>query len=146
MKVNNRKEIKKRCFFSIILMVISLGYATAGFFVRNQPVLLFLFLPFSAVLLLISVRNLLRLRYFDYEHSGEVLTVKYYSLLSFGRILPALEVPKQKIVSHSIRKKRKTCYLNLLIKTGNGKDKKFRFRLTGLSREQIEKIRSSFKG
>ena len=146
MKVNNSKEIKKRCFFSITLLVIAFGYAAAGFFVRNQPVLLFLFLPFSAVLLIIAVRNLLRLRYFDYEHSGEVLTVKYYSLFTFGRILPALEIPKHKIISHSIRKKGKTHYLNLLIKTGNGKDKKFRFRLTGLSREQIEKIRSSFKG
>lgn len=129
-----------------MLMIIAFGYVVAGFFFQNQPVILFLFLFFSAVLLLIAVRNLLRLRYMDYEHSGEVLTVKYYSLFTFRRILPALEIPKQKIVSHCIRKKGKSHHLNLLVETRNGKDKKFCFRLTGFSKEQMEKMRSSFGG
>jgi len=143
MKANNKKRIERYRILYIFLIFITFITLTLIIFVRFQAVIFYSIFSLSIILILISLRNLFHLKYFDYEHSGEVLTIKYYSVFKFGEILPAVEVPKQKILTFSIEKKGKTQDLNLLIEARNGKGVKFSFRLTGFSKKQIEKIRNS---
>lgn len=143
MKTNNKKAIKTRFCFYAFVITISLSAIMLNFFIKFKAVNFYFVPAVSIILILIALRNLFRFKYFDYEHSGEVLTIKYYSAFTFGKILPALEIPKQKICSFSIEKKGKTDILNLVTEAMNGKNKKFSFRLKGLSIEQTGKIRNS---
>lgn len=140
MKTNNRKIIKQKYIFYILLIIAALAVIFVIFFLRIRLTSFYFYpiLVFTITVLLISVKNLFQLKYFDYEHSGEVVSIKYYSLFKTGKILPTIEVPRQKIISYCIQKKGKNEKLILSIKGRNEGNKKFGFRLIGISSKKIE--------
>lgn len=120
--------------------MISFGYV---FQVHKQYgwIGFFILLAF-AFLNLILFWKLLSVRYFDYEHSGEVISIKYYHPWKKGRVKPAIELPKNKLDSYDIQTKKGLQKLHLIVK-GSNRKLCFKYNLWNISEQQIKTISES---
>lgn len=147
MKIDNIQKTKVRVRILLFLIVIMFLLIVLGnlFQIHKRygwSGLILLFGSYCFVLILFW--RLISIRYFDYEHSGEVISIKYYHPWKKGRIIPAIELPKQKLDSYDIQTKKGLRKLHLIVNGSNGK-LSFKYNLWNISQQQIKTISESLK-
>ena len=90
------------------------------------------------------ILHLLSLKCFDYEHSGEVVSIKYFHPFHTKPLHPSLELPNRKIKSFAILKKSGKNKLVISVYGSRNKNYCFTYILRGLSQAQLNKISQSF--
>ena len=145
MKIDNKKKIKAKAVLLIVIITVSLISILFGAltkFHQKQPLGFLLAIPVA--LTICSVRQLFNLKYFDYEHSGEVISIKYCHPWKTGRITPAIELPQTKLASFDIKKSLSGKKLCLTV-NGSRNKMQFKYNLWELSSQQIGKIKQSLQ-
>lgn len=147
MKIDNKKNIRKRVRILVSLLVtliiLAAGFSVSRLYITND--LSYAAITFFVISIVFLFRNLLTLRYFDYEHSGEVISIKHYHPWEMGMIRPAIELPKYQIQSFDIDGKRSKSKLRLSVKGSKGKTFCYRCEIIDLSKDQIQKIKQSLQ-
>lgn len=90
------------------------------------------------------ILHLLSLKCFDYEHSGEVVSIKYFHPLHTKPLYPSLELPTSKIRSFAILKKNGKNQLVISVYGSRNKNYCFTYILRVLSQTQLNKLSQSF--
>ena len=139
MKISNEKQIKSRIFFLLTIIFFDLIGLGSLLFIINSDINV-LFITALVILLILTILMFLRLRYFIYENSGEVLSVKYFHPLKV-RPLPVLEIPQKKLISIKIKKIIFGKKIEINIATRSGK-KTFIYRVSGIKSRDIEAIKN----
>ncbi len=148
MKINNKKIIKSRikiiCFVLLIsvLICISLFYSLI---ISHKQGYSFWIIGFLGICFFYNLKILLALKYFDYEHSGEVISIKHYYTWQKGIVRPKVELPKYQLESFEIRKNRNVYKLCLYIKGSKGRTIPFYCNSINLTEEQIKNIHQSLQ-
>ncbi|KQT21920.1 hypothetical protein ASG31_00830 [Chryseobacterium sp. Leaf404] len=149
MKVDNKKKIKKKLrlltallLLSVTVIFILLIYA----FILTDNETLGLICIFTIIILtLYTAKNLLSLKYFEYEHSGEVISIKHYHFWKTGLIKPNIELPKYRLDSFNITENQDPCKLQLSIKASRGNEFCFKYNISNLTRNEVKKIKQSLE-
>lgn len=139
MKTSNQNNIKIIFYSYIALLLITVICLSGIFFIpRNDSTGNSIYLKsLFTILLLFLIIKTVSLKCFNYEHSGEVISIWYYHPIRRGRVLPSLEVPQNKVTSFNISEK---TYATQLFLTIHG-NKTFRFTLKGMPYKKIEDIK-----
>ena len=104
MKINNKNKIKTKAVLLILMIIASLSGVVFGIVTKFYQQSLGFLLLIPVALAAYSTCRLLNLKYFDYEHSGEVISIKYCHPWKTGRVTPAIELPQTKLASFDIKK------------------------------------------
>ena len=146
MKINNKKTVKAKAYRFAFVMITSatvLLFCYLTDFYKNET--LRWPLVFVVAILLYSVWQLSALKCFDYEHSGEVISIKYFRPWKMGIITPDMEVPKQKLACSVVKKdlfRKKLC---LTIRGSTDRKFLFQYNLSALSQKQIAYLEESLQ-
>ncbi|MDR3023057.1 hypothetical protein [Chryseobacterium sp.] len=99
MKINNKKKVINHMIFQLVVIGLLLGTIIAlRFFDYHLISMLFVFIT-----LLVLLYGKLKNRFiFEYENSGEILSIKSYQWLS-GCKKPSFEMPHRKILNIEIK-------------------------------------------
>lgn len=139
MKISNEKHIRIRMVF--LLAIIFTALAGLGFLIliinSHSNILITATL---GIVLVLAILMFLRLRYFIYENSGEVLSVKYYHPMK-TRPRPVLEIPQKKLLSIEIQKNIFGKKIRITIAARSGK-RAFQYRVSGMKRHEAEAIKN----
>lgn len=145
MKISNRSQIIRInrltvCFSIIIISLWSvyhfLEFKDNGFAVSS---LLWFLLFLNILVILFSIS---RQKVFEFESSGEVVTIKTYSWFSSRKpvVSPAFEMPCKKITKVSIRRLLFKQYVELYFRSDSGKRIKTTIDIRGATRIQIKHL------
>lgn len=93
---------------------------------------------FAAVLLILCYVVVKNRFVFEYENSGEVLSIKSYQWPSRGKKYPVFEMPQKKILDVKIRNILFQKYLIILFSNSSGKVLKMNVDITFCSAEQVK--------
>lgn len=134
--VNNAKEIQLRIIFINLILIIIVPMII--WFKENTMVLFALVLIFGSF-----VYRLFHLKYFQYENSGEVISIRYYHPF-MKKSRPNVEFPKNMVHNIILKNERFAKKIIFELKK-NGKDKtvRVRFCVQGLSAKQLQLVMKS---
>lgn len=147
MRINNIKKVKFILYLNatfLIITVIGIAFMFIINFHTLDKFLLYVRYVLIAILVFLTIR-ILTLKCFDYENSGEVVTIRYYHPFKIGRIDPCMEIPKNNLASFNIRKEKFFSRLCLTISGNRNKKIHLWYTLYGISKHQIKEIESSLK-
>lgn len=134
--VNNAKEIQLRIIFINLILIIIVPMII--WFKENTMVLFALVLIFGSF-----VYRLFHLKYFQYENSGEVISIRYYHPF-MKKSRPNVEFPKNMV--HNIILKNERFAKKIIFelkKSGKDKTVRVRFCIQGLSAKQLQLVMKS---
>ena len=134
--VNNAKEIQLRIIFINLILIIIVPMII--WFKENTMVLFALVLIFGGF-----VYRLFHLKYFQYENSGEVISIRYYHPF-MKKSRPNVEFPKNMV--HNIILKNERFAKKIIFelkKSGKDKTVRVRFCIQGLSAKQLQLVMKS---
>lgn len=134
--VNNAKEIQLRIIFINLILIIIVPMII--WFKENTMVLFALVLIFGSF-----VYRLFHLKYFQYENSGEVISIRYYHPF-MKKSRPNAEFPKNMV--HNIILKNERFAKKIIFelkKSGKDKTVRVRFCIQGLSAKQLQLVMKS---
>ena len=149
MKIDNKKKVNRRIKGLSLMLLASLILGSAVLFYHvklnggKQVILGFLLI--IALPVFYIANRLFSLKYFDYEHSGEVISIKHYHLWQSGIVRPVIELPRNHLESFDIEEKRNLYCLKLLIKNSRGKVFCFSCKIISLTKEEAKKIQQSLQ-
>jgi hypothetical protein len=118
MKINNKKRVNQYMTFQLIILALLLLTIT-----------IHLYLGYNSVLVILLVIGLLVLTYgrlknqfiFEYENSGQVISIKSYRWFSGGKKYQVFEMPQKKIVRIEIKERTFRKYLIILFSNSSGR-------------------------
>lgn len=94
MKIDNKKRVGY--FMTFQLVVLALLFLAISILMYLGYI--FVIGIFSLITLLILVYRLLKIQFvFEYENSGQVISIKNYHWLSVGKKIPSLKCRKKKL-------------------------------------------------
>lgn len=133
MKISNKKKVNSYMTFQLVTIAV-LVCTIVAFRYFNFHFLSLLFVFITLLLLLyVKIKN----RYiFEYENSGEVLSIKSYQWLAKGR-KPSFEMPRKKILNSKIKKGIFKNYLVIIFSGSSGKTVKVAIDITFCSESQV---------
>lgn len=118
MKISNKKRVSY--FMTVHLILVALLF----FIITSLMYLgyILMFGSFLLIALLALVYGLLKNQFvFEYENSGQVISIKNYQWLSMGKKFPVFEMPQKKIVRIEIKEQNFRKYLIILFSNSSGK-------------------------
>lgn len=137
MKINNKKKVSNYMTFqlvistSLFLIIISLGYF--GYHLFSGI--------FFLTALLVLIYGALKNRFiFEYENSGQVVSIKNYQWLSGGKKMPVFEMPQTKIIRIEIKERIFRKYLIILFSNSSGKVLKKSIDITFCNQNQTNQV------
>lgn len=136
MKTNNYKTV--RIYFIFLFTAAIMTIFWIYLWLGNFPLLLF---PFAILLLLLL--KIINLKYFSFENSGEVISIRYYNPI-FQTLKVHSEFPLNKI--HHIKMERlffKDVLVFGLKKEGTRKIIHLYYNTSGLSKKKLKAIKTS---
>ncbi|CAD0219115.1 hypothetical protein KYG33_05865 [Chryseobacterium sp. D764] len=133
MKINNKKKVIHHMIFQLLLIVFLLvTIITLRFLDYHLLPMLFIFITLLALLY-----GKLKNRFiFEYENSGEILSIKSYQWLSAGK-KPRFEMPHRKIVNIEIKEGILKKYLVILFLNSSGKVLRMDIDITFCNENQV---------
>ncbi|MBB6330653.1 hypothetical protein HNP24_001603 [Chryseobacterium sediminis] len=133
MKISNKKKVINHMIFQLVVIVLLLGtIITLRFFDYHLLSMLFIFIT-----LLILLYGKLKNRFiFEYENSGEILSIKSYQWLSAGK-KPRFEMPHSKILNIKIKEGILKKYLVILFSNSSGKVLRMDIDITFCNENQV---------
>ena len=140
-KINNKRAVTLRINSLLLsLIAITLSFILL-FLLRVQHKLLITILCISFLYFLALLINT---KFFEYENTGEVITIKYFSYIKKKKGDVSLEFPLNKINGHTIIKNH-LLYSRLYIEiiSANGKNILKSYTLQGMNNEKLKQIRQS---
>lgn len=95
MKINNKKRVNRYMAFRLIVLALLFLNITILMYLGY----IFVLVIFSVIALLIIVYGLLKNQFiFEYENSGQVISIKSYQWLSGGKKFLNFEMPQKKLL------------------------------------------------
>ncbi|WPO92841.1 hypothetical protein [Chryseobacterium sp. HR92] len=133
MKINNKKKVMNHMIFLLVVIVLLFGtIITLRFFGCHLLSILFVFIT-----LLVLLYGKLKNRFiFEYENSGEILSIKSYQWLS-GCKKPRFEMPHRKILNIEIKEGILKKYLVILFLSSSGKVLRMDIDITFCNENQV---------
>ncbi|MCW1961692.1 hypothetical protein [Chryseobacterium viscerum] len=133
MKINNKKKVMNHMIFLLVVIVLLFGtIITLRFFGYHLLSILFVFIT-----LLVLLYGKLKNRFiFEYENSGEILSIKSYQWLS-GCKKPRFEMPHRKILNIEIKEGILKKYLVILFLSSSGKVLRMDIDITFCNENQV---------
>lgn len=118
MKINNKKRVNRYMAFRLIVLALLFLNITILMYLGY----IFVLVIFSVIALLIIVYGLLKNQFiFEYENSGQVISIKSYQWLSGGKKFLNFEMPQKKIVRIEIQERTFRKYLIILFSNSSGR-------------------------
>lgn len=118
MKINNKKKVNRYMIFQLVVLVLLfLNIIILMYF--GYP--LFSGIFFVTALAVLAYGALKKRFVFEYENSGQVVSIKNYQWFSGGKKLPVFEMPQKKIVRIEVKKRGFRKYLIILFSNSSGK-------------------------
>ncbi|MEG0926819.1 hypothetical protein [Chryseobacterium sp.] len=137
MKINNKKEVNTYMAFQLVVMVllflITIALNHLGYHLFSRV--------FALAALLVLLYGILKNQFvFEYENSGQVISIKSYQWLSLGRKMPVFEMPHKKIVRTKIKEHTFRKYLIIVFFNSSGKMLKRNIDITFCSKSQANQL------
>jgi len=137
MKINNKKRVGY--FMTFQLVVLALLFLAISILIYLGYI--FVLGIFSLITLLILVYKLLKIQFvFEYENSGQVISIKNYHWLSVGRKNPVFEMPQKKIIRIEVKEQTFRKYLILLFLNSSGRVLRKNIDITFCSENETHKL------
>ncbi|WP_413961367.1 hypothetical protein [Chryseobacterium sp. S90] len=133
MKINNKKKVMNHMIFLLVVIVLLFGtIITLRFFDYHLLSMLFVFIT-----LLVLLYGKLKNRFiFEYENSGEILSIKSYQWLSRCK-KPRFEMPHRKILNIEIKEGILKKYLVILFSGSSEKVLRMDIDITFCNENQV---------
>lgn len=142
--LSNKKRIKLYCRIVIFLVIINTFFSFFLFFSDNQFSKSTLLKAISIVLFLILIVVYYRLRYFEYDFSGEVISLKSYHPLCLWPE-KRIEFPKDMLENYKIIATTSVTELNLYFRPFKEKLVRIHFDIHGLGKAEINGLKNSLE-
>ena len=138
-KVTNRRTamLYTRCFLALVGVNLLLFICLLLTNLQSNLYLWVTFFGILGILFLLFKRT----KFFEYENSGEVITIRNHHFWKTNKMEASLEFPFLKLDHYHLRKKT----LSLIIKSDRGKYLTFSYRLCGLSSNQYKSLKKSLQ-
>jgi hypothetical protein len=143
MKINNKNVIKSLLTIHLaitaasVFIIVVVGFLFPYIFSKAQ-FLGYLFVTYCVV-------KIFRLRYIEYENSGEVLSLKKYSVFHLQNPKNQIEMPLYKINNLYVKKSFWYHYLIINFRRDDQKYMKIHFPIDHLKNSDLQKIQNNFK-
>lgn len=148
MKISNSKRVKYILEIFLVLLLLVTFCFCFSFMVSFEISERYLFCTrvVLMVIFLLLLARIWSLKYFEYEHSGEVITIRsYHPVRKSMMVAPSLEVPKDQVLTFGIVKSKLHTYLVLTINGRRDKQLTFNYNLYGMSRYQVRNIEKTLQ-
>ncbi|MFS4473255.1 hypothetical protein [Chryseobacterium sp. T20] len=137
MKINNKKKVSHYMTFQLVVLVL--------LFLIIIILRYFGYPLFSGIFcltaLLVLVYGALKKSFvFEYENSGQVVSIKNYQWFSGGKKLPVFEMPQKKIVRIEIKNRGFRKYLIILFSNSSGKVLRRNIDITFCSENETQQL------
>ncbi len=140
MKISNKKNIKYYFRFIVFLMT---GLFSFTIYILSAKNILDYFFPYTFLLFVLLGIILSKVKYFEYDSSGEIVSIKHFYLWNRFQNQYSFEVPKSKIINYQIIKRQFCPELILYIESRKARAVKNHFRIHGLTKKQLRQIEKS---
>jgi hypothetical protein len=148
MKIENQRAITlkmKFLGFIIALLLFVLLFVNIFYKVRSNNLHYVVNIPLS-ILIILSIWRFFALRYFSFDNSGEVISIKYcHPLYIDKKLSPNLEFPVKNLHIFSIETNFMKRHLKIKIKNSKNKVKVFKYSLQNFSMYSIQRIKDSLR-
>lgn len=141
MVVQNKRHIK---FWSIIAISTMSVTLSTLFFVHLLNYNKMTLVPILFVLSF-DILILFKLSYFEYEHSGTIITLRKSSFWASNKIQRPVEFPIHKLLDYSVSKNLFFVKIEMILKSEKRGHVKIRYKLLGLSDYKTDLIQKSLK-
>ena len=118
MKINNKKRVSHYIAFQLVVSTLLFLTITILMYLRST----FFSGIFFLIAFLVLVYGLLKKKFvFEYENSGQVISITSYQCFSRGKKKSVFEMPQKKIVRIEIKERTFRKYLIILFSNSSGK-------------------------
>ncbi len=118
MKINNKKRVSHYIAFQLVVSTLLFLTITILMYLRST----FFSGIFFLIAFLVLVYGLLKNQFvFEYENSGQMISIKSYQWFSRGKKKSVFEMPQKKIVRIEIKERTFRKYLIILFSNSSGK-------------------------
>jgi hypothetical protein len=137
MKIDNKKRVGY--FMTFQLVVLALLFLAISILMYLGYI--FVIGIFSLITLLILLYRLLKIQFvFEYENSGQVISIKNYHWLSVGKKNPVFEMPQKKIIRIEVKELTFRKYLIILFLNSSGKILRRNIDITFCSKNETNQL------
>ncbi|WP_379963122.1 hypothetical protein [Epilithonimonas sp. UC225_85] len=143
MKISNRNVIRFLLRVHIVILILAIISAIVLILLSPE-----IFGKIKYVLFLLIIYNIFkisRLKYIDYENSGEVLLLKSYNVFRKKNTLKNIEIPVEKVRNIHLEKIFFINYLIINIQRENNKKIQIHFPVSHMKRKDLLTIQYTFK-
>ncbi|WP_263003371.1 hypothetical protein [Chryseobacterium edaphi] len=143
MKINNKSIIRFLFVIHMCITIVIISLLAGLLFFQPE---IFRKIQYIGYLLLIyNILRIFRLKYIEYENSGEVLSLKRYSLFHTQKQQNQIEMPLYKINKLYIKKSFWYNYLIIIFRRDDQKFSKIHFPINHIKHTDLQKIQNNFK-
>ena len=139
-KLDNKKRIRHYIIIILFLLFTNILLLSLPLFIPFKKAHKAIFIMFLLIIMSFLCIKLWRSRFFEIENSGMVCTIKLYSPLRKGWIIPIVEFPVSVLEDFSLRNGQ--FYIQL--KRHDGLHTKVRLYVMGLTKNQNQQLRTYF--
>lgn len=143
MKINNKSTIK-----SLLTLLLAMTLASVSMLAVSSFFFPFVFskIQFLGYFFVVCcIIKIFRLKYIEYENSGEVLCLKRYSIFHLQNKKNQIEMPLYKINNLYVRKSFWYNYLIINFRRDDHRYMKIHFPIDHLKISDLQKIQNNFK-
>ncbi|SIR70942.1 hypothetical protein [Chryseobacterium sp. RU33C] len=135
MKINNKKRVSQYMISQLIILALLLLTITIHMYLGYNSVLVILF-----VIALLVYGRLKNQFIFEYENSGQVISIKSYQWFSGGKKYQVFEMPQKKIVRIEIKERTFRKYLIILFSNSSGRILRRNIDITFCSENETQQL------
>ncbi|WP_114822617.1 ABC transporter permease [Chryseobacterium sp. KLBC 52] len=135
MKINNKKRVSYHVGVQLVVLALLLLSISV---LRYLGYTYFIGIFFLTAFLVLVYGFLKNQFIFEYENSGQVISIKSYRWISSGKKFPVFEMPQKKIVRIEIQERTFRKYLIILFSNSSGKVLRRNIDITFCSEDEIQ--------
>lgn len=143
MEISNYKKVRLSMQIIITLIMICMTGSIVLFLLQipEKKIIFIIIIMITMMLAFIFIN----LKIFMYEDSGEVITIKFHHPLESKLHCRTIEFPSKQLKSYLIKKAFHGYEMSLILESHNKKEVQKKIFITGLTKVQNEKIKSSLE-
>lgn len=143
MKINNKNFIKLLFTAQIIALLVAVATLTAiGLFF---PAIFSKVQIIGYIFIIYNIIKIYGLKYIEYENSGEVLSIKRYSVFNKDIQKKQVEMPVENIKKIQLQKSFWNSYLVINVNRDDNREKRIHFPFDHMKRGDLLRIEETFK-